>query len=244
VKAIHSRSGVAQAPRDFLYVATGAPLGLTWFIVLVTALAVGIGTAVVVVGGLLTAAVAVALTRGLAVACTTMAAGLLAPDERALLAARVDALETTRAGAVESADARLRRLERDLHDRAQHRLAYIATELDRARTKLADDPDSASELLVRAHEESKRAMVDLRGPDQRPAGTTLQRRGRRDRSVHPSDETTRRQFGRRRCQDLRKPVTGLPNYGAFSTTAASGVATWKLKLSSRYSCTAPLSWLS
>jgi signal transduction histidine kinase len=79
-----------------------------------------------------------------------------------LLAARVDTLEATRAAAVESADARLRRLERDLHDGAQHRLSYIAMELDRARAKLDEDPNAASELLDRAHEESKKAMIELR----------------------------------------------------------------------------------
>jgi signal transduction histidine kinase len=35
-------------------------------------------------------------------------------------------------------------------------------ELDRARTKMGDDPAAASELLGRAHEESKRAMGELR----------------------------------------------------------------------------------
>ena len=120
------------------------------------------GFVLVVAGGILLAAVATAVTHGLAVGVTAIARGLLAPDERAILAARVTTLEATRAAAVESADARLRRLERDLHDGAQHRLAFIAMELDRARSKLADDPEGASELLARAHEESKRAMVELR----------------------------------------------------------------------------------
>jgi signal transduction histidine kinase len=122
----------------------------------------GAGFVAVVAGGLLLAVAATALTHGLALGCTAIARGLLAPDERALLAARVDTLEATRAAAVESADARLRRLERDLHDGAQHRLAYIAMELDRARSRLAHDPEGASELLTRAHEESKRAMGELR----------------------------------------------------------------------------------
>jgi signal transduction histidine kinase len=87
----------------------------------------------IVLGGVCVAALVVALTHAFALGCTAIARGLLAPDERALLAARVSELETTRAAAVESADARLRRLERDLHDGAQHRLAYIAMELDRAR---------------------------------------------------------------------------------------------------------------
>jgi signal transduction histidine kinase len=116
----------------------------------------------VVAAGVLLAAVTLVVTRGVAIGAAAIATGLLAPDERTVLAARVDTLEATRAGVVESADARLRRLERDLHDGAQHRLAYIAMELDRARAKLGEDPDSASELLKRAHEESKKAMVELR----------------------------------------------------------------------------------
>jgi signal transduction histidine kinase len=91
-----------------------------------------------------------------------LARGLLAPGEDAELAARVATLETTRAGAVESADATLRRLERDLHDGAQHRLAYVAMELGRARAKFDEDPDAARGLVERAHEESKRAMGELR----------------------------------------------------------------------------------
>jgi signal transduction histidine kinase len=122
----------------------------------------GVALAGIAVGGILLAAATVAITHGLAIVTTRIAQGLLAPDERALLAARVTALEVSRAGAVESADARLRRLERDLHDGAQHRLAFIAMELDRARSRLATDPESASELLTRAHEESKKAMSELR----------------------------------------------------------------------------------
>ncbi len=116
----------------------------------------------VAVGGVGAAAIALIVTRGVAAVCAALASALLAPDERALLAARVEALEVTRSGAVESADARLRRLERDLHDGAQHRLAYIAMQLDRARSRLARDPDGAAELLAGAHRESKRAMSELR----------------------------------------------------------------------------------
>ncbi len=90
------------------------------------------------------------------------ARAILAPTDKALLAARVETLETTRAGAVESADATLRRIERDLHDGAQHRLAYVAMELGRARGKLDEDPEGARDLVERAHEESKRAMTELR----------------------------------------------------------------------------------
>jgi signal transduction histidine kinase len=137
-------------------VAPAAPAG---------SLLAGLGTpelAGLVAGGLLLIPVTIAVTHGLALVCVAVAEGLLAPDQRPILAARVDQLETTRAAAVESADARLRRVERDLHDGAQHRLAYVAMEIDRARTKLATDPDAAHELLGRAHDESKRALVELR----------------------------------------------------------------------------------
>jgi signal transduction histidine kinase len=114
------------------------------------------------VGAVILALAVVAGTRALAAGLGALAYLLLAPDEHEELVARVSELETTRAGAVESSDARLRRIERDLHDGAQHRLAFIAMELGRARAKLADDPGGAEVLLAGAHEESKRAMAELR----------------------------------------------------------------------------------
>jgi signal transduction histidine kinase len=116
----------------------------------------------VAAGGLVLAAVAALATKGLAAGCAALAQALLAVDDRAELTQRIESLEATRSGAVESADARLRRIERDLHDGAQHRLAYIGLELGRARAKLATDPAAADALLADAHEESKRAMRELR----------------------------------------------------------------------------------
>jgi signal transduction histidine kinase len=122
----------------------------------------GLELVLVAVTGLLLIPVAAAVTGAIARSLARLASWLLAPDARDALTARVRTLEHTRAGAVESADARLRRLERDLHDGAQHRLAFIAMELDRARGKLAEDPAAAAPLLLQAHEESKRAMGELR----------------------------------------------------------------------------------
>ncbi len=101
------------------------------------------------------------VTRALAAGCAALAESLLSGD-RAELEQRISSLEATRSGAVDSADARLRRIERDLHDGAQHRLAYIAMELGRARAKLATDPDQVDALLAEAHDESKVAMRELR----------------------------------------------------------------------------------
>jgi signal transduction histidine kinase len=116
----------------------------------------------VALGGIALAALAALITRALAAGCASLAHGLLASDDRAELAERISSLEATRSGAVDSADARLRRIERDLHDGAQHRLAYIAMELGRARAKLATDPHGADALLAGAHDESKVAMRELR----------------------------------------------------------------------------------
>jgi signal transduction histidine kinase len=116
----------------------------------------------VAASSLLIAALALFVTRALAVGCAAIAHGLLAADEMEQMTERIATLETSRSGAVESADARLRRIERDLHDGAQHRLAYIAMELGRARAKLPEDPDAVDELLAGAHDESKRAMRELR----------------------------------------------------------------------------------
>jgi signal transduction histidine kinase len=115
-----------------------------------------------VAGGIVLAGIASGITRALASAEAQIAAALLAPDEAAELTARVSRLEATRAAAVESSDARLRRIERDLHDGAQHRLTYIAMELDRAREKLASDPAATEALLTEAHHESLRALGELR----------------------------------------------------------------------------------
>ena len=116
----------------------------------------------VAVGSIPVAALAAIVTRALAAGCAALAESLLAGDDRAELEQRINSLEATRLGAVDSADARLRRIERDLHDGAQHRLAFIAMELGRARAKLATDPEAVDALLAGAHDESKVAMRELR----------------------------------------------------------------------------------
>ncbi len=68
----------------------------------------------------------------------------------------------TRASAVAAADAERRRIERDLHDGFQPQLVNLALNLGLARSRLATDPESASSLLDRAHDDAKRAAADLR----------------------------------------------------------------------------------
>src|SRR3984957_19834585 len=90
--------------------------------------------------------------------------GLLGPGR---LAQRVRDLEQSRALAVDDSAALLRRLERDLHDGAQIRLATLAMNLGMAREKLGDGaevPDAAAvrELVDAALRGAKAALGDLR----------------------------------------------------------------------------------
>jgi len=104
------------------------------------------------------------VTRAVVAADRWLIRGLLGPGR---LTQRVHDLEQTRALAVEDAAARLRRLERDLHDGAQIRLATLAMNLGMARKKLGDQgavPDvaAARELVGAAHQNAKDALVELR----------------------------------------------------------------------------------
>jgi signal transduction histidine kinase len=93
--------------------------------------------------------------------------GLLGP---ARLEQRVRELEDSRAHAVDDAVSALRRVERDLHDGAQVRLAALAMGLGMAKEKLGDDgqpvgPDqlaSVRDLVEAAHFSAKEALVELR----------------------------------------------------------------------------------
>ena len=83
------------------------------------------------------------------------------------LAERVRELQVSRARAIDDAATMMRRLERDLHDGAQIRLATLAMNLGMATEKLGVDgppPDlaQARELVALAHGGAKDALADLR----------------------------------------------------------------------------------
>jgi signal transduction histidine kinase len=90
--------------------------------------------------------------------------GLLGP---ASLSERVQDLEQTRAHAVDDAAARLRSIERDLHDGAQAQLVALAMKLGLAKEKLGAagqelDVERARELVETAHLSAKEAITELR----------------------------------------------------------------------------------
>ena len=104
------------------------------------------------------------LARGISAADRSLIRGLLGPSS---MAERVSELERTRTLAVEDSAAALRRVERDLHDGAQMRLAALAMNLGMAREKLGEDdeqPENATvrELIDAAHRNAVDALADLR----------------------------------------------------------------------------------
>jgi signal transduction histidine kinase len=92
-------------------------------------------------------------------------------DAQARIAAaaqRSSELEHRRALAVDESAARLRRIERDLHDGAQVRLAALAMTLGEIKENLdampgaADDADRTRMLVAAAHQNAKETLAELR----------------------------------------------------------------------------------
>ena len=111
------------------------------------------GTLLAVLLGVICVIAGVWLARGIVAVDKRMTRALLGPS-------RVSELERTRAIAVEDTAAALRRVERDLHDGAQVRLAAVAMNLGMAQEK-ADD-ETLRDLLDAAQTEVGGALADLR----------------------------------------------------------------------------------
>jgi signal transduction histidine kinase len=101
------------------------------------------------------------IIHGVALLSRALARTLLGSGTRELTA-RVEQLSDTRARTVDAATAERQRIERALHDGAQVRLTALAMDLGRAKERMRDDPDGAAELIDAAHDEAKRALVELR----------------------------------------------------------------------------------
>jgi len=107
------------------------------------------------------------LTHAVPAADRALIRGLLGPGS----AERVRDLEQTRAHAVDDSAARLRTIERDLHDGAQAQLVGLAMKLGLASEKLTRDAggavapadlDRAAELVGAAHRSAIEAIAELR----------------------------------------------------------------------------------
>ncbi|MFH9676308.1 sensor histidine kinase [Streptomyces sp. NPDC017405] len=99
------------------------------------------------------------LVRALTSVDRLLVRGLLGPSP---LSARVVELESDRGTVIDTAAADLRRIERDLHDGAQARLAGLAMDLGLAKEKLREDPRAAARMVEEAHGEVKTALQELR----------------------------------------------------------------------------------
>ncbi len=119
-----------------------------------------LGTYPAAIAGAACVVAAAWLGRAINAADGALVRSLLGPSS---MAERVSELERTRTLAVEDSAAALRRVERDLHDGAQMRLAALAMNLGMAREKLDDDHDAiVRELIDAAHRNAVDALADLR----------------------------------------------------------------------------------
>lgn len=82
--------------------------------------------------------------------------------ERQRLADRVQQLTETRTDATDAQAGELRRIERDLHDGAQARLAAVAITLGAAEQLLDSDPETARSLYAKARQSTQTALDELR----------------------------------------------------------------------------------
>jgi signal transduction histidine kinase len=88
----------------------------------------------------------------------------LSLEERLAAAGRTADLQRTRAQAVEESAARLRRIERDLHDGAQVRLTALAMTLGEIKETISGQaaPGEALALTTQAHQMAKGTLAELR----------------------------------------------------------------------------------
>ncbi|MFI5562243.1 sensor histidine kinase [Amycolatopsis japonica] len=92
----------------------------------------------------------------------SIARRLLAPAPGVVLTDRVVELAASRAAALEAHGAELRRLERDLHDGTQARIAAVVLQLGIADSLFEKDPQRARELLGKAQDTATGALAELR----------------------------------------------------------------------------------
>jgi signal transduction histidine kinase len=83
-------------------------------------------------------------------------------EDKLAAAERARDLETKRAQAVDESAARLRRIERDLHDGAQVRLTALAMILGEVKETMERDPGGARALVAEAHQNAKHTLAELR----------------------------------------------------------------------------------
>ncbi|MFC9994657.1 sensor histidine kinase [Nocardia sp. NPDC127526] len=90
------------------------------------------------------------------------ARALLGPAEGTVLAHRVAELTETRAAALDAHGAELRRIERDLHDGAQARIAAVIMQLGLAGQLRERDREASDDMVRKAQDTAVAALAELR----------------------------------------------------------------------------------
>lgn len=90
-------------------------------------------------------------------------ASIMADSRTAALEQRVAEVTAARTGTADAAAQELRRIERDLHDGPQARLAALGMELGLAEQLMTRDPAAAAGLIAEARANATNALADIRG---------------------------------------------------------------------------------
>jgi len=88
--------------------------------------------------------------------------GILGRDRVEQLERRVEEVAASRSDTLDHSAAEVRRIERDLHDGAQARIASVGMNVGLAEKLIATDPEAAAALLREARESTVNALEDLR----------------------------------------------------------------------------------
>ena len=160
--------------RDYAYLACDATGGLvlSWLVVVLAVAPAWYLVAPALLGGgalwllvaLVPASVALwwVLTPFLVRARLVAGAWILGWSPVDALEEEVSRVTASRAATVDSAAAELRRIERDLHDGVQARIASLGMNLGLAEVLLRSDPEGAEQLLTEARASTVSALEDLR----------------------------------------------------------------------------------
>ncbi len=165
--------------RELLFVVLRLPFGVASFVVVVAAwtfplfalssiiwgwsASFGFWTVLLFGSGIASLVIGPAFIYGFTELQLVLARTLLGPSPSELTE-RTRRVVQSRDRSVEAAEAERRRIERDLHDGAQARLATVALDLGRARRRLeqGDSADEVGAIIATAHEDAKAAIVELR----------------------------------------------------------------------------------
>jgi signal transduction histidine kinase len=164
--------------RDVLYVAVNLPLTIIEFLVVGLAWAAALVTLTLPVwfdppalappawlgsiAGVVLLFVAGSLSQLVIALHRQVVAGLLCTSESRELRRQVEMLRQSRSAVLDVEASELRRIERDLHDGAQQRLARLSIDLGLAGERIDTDPAGAKELVREGQEQARQALADIR----------------------------------------------------------------------------------